>query len=152
MDIFKSRPNYKIIKIVGQGSFGTVFKILDSNDGKYYAIKRIILNEDNEENIKEAENETKIMREIKSENVVKYIDCFKEEDSINIIMEFCEYNDLKTYIKNYKKKNQLIPESIIRTIITELSSGIKEIHSQNVIHRDLKPEKSGYLVIGMYLI
>ena len=140
MDIFKSKPNFKIIKKVGSGAFGSVYKVLDSNDNKIYAIKRVELNDENRENIKVVQNETKILKEIKSYNVVRYIGCFMEEDSFNIIMEFCEYNDLRSYINNFKKQNKKIPESIIRNIIIELSNGIKEIHSKNVIHRDLKPE------------
>ena len=84
---------------------------------------------------------TKILKEIKSDNVVKYIDYFyEEEDYFNIVMEFCEYSDLRSYIKEFKNQNKKIAESVIRLIITELSNGLKDIHSKNVIHRDLKPE------------
>ena len=141
MEVFKSKPNFKIIKKVGGGSFGLVYKVLDKNDNKFYAIKRVELNDQNKDNIKEVENEAKILKEIKSDNVVKYIDYFYEEDdSFNIVMEFCEYSDLRSYIKEFKNQNKKIAESVIRLIITELSNGLKDIHSKNVIHRDLKPE------------
>ena len=140
MEVFKSKPNFKIIKKVGGGSFGLVYKVLDRNDNKFYAIKSVELNEQNKNNIKEVENETKILKEIKSNNVVRYIDCFYEEGTFNIIMEFCEYSDLRSFINNFKKQNKKIAESVIRLIITELTNGIKDIHSKNVIHRDLKPE------------
>ena len=141
MEVFKSKPNFKIIKKVGGGSFGLVYKVLDKNDNKFYAIKRVELNDQNKDNIKEVEKEAKILKEIKSDNVVKYIDYFYEEDgSFNIVMEFCEYSDLRSYIKKFKNENKKIAESVIRLIITELSNGLKDIHSNNVIHRDLKPE------------
>ena len=141
MEVFKSKPNFKIIKKVGGGSFGLVYKVLDKNDNKFYAIKRVELNDQNKDNIKEVEKEAKILKEIKSDNVVKYIDYFYEEDdSFNIVMEFCEYSDLRSYIKKFKNQNKKIAESVIRLIITELSNGLKDIHSNNVIHRDLKPE------------
>ena len=141
MEVFKSKPNFIIIKEVGNGGFGSVYKVKDSNDNKFYAIKRVKLNDENKDIIKEVENEAKILKEIKSDNVVKYIDCFYEgEDSFNIVMEFCEYSDLRSYIKKFKNENKKIAESVIRLIITELSNGLKDIHSNNVIHRDLKPE------------
>ena len=141
MEVFKSKPNFKIIEIVGAGSFGFVYKVKDSNDNKFYAIKRVKLTDENKDNIKKVEYEAKILKEIKSDNVVKYIDYFYEEDdSFNIVMEFCEYSDLRSYIKKFKNENKKIAESVIRLIITELSNGLKDIHSKNVIHRDLKPE------------
>ena len=141
MEVFKSKPNFIIIKEVGNGGFGSVYKVKDSNDNKFYAIKRVKLNDENKDIIKEVENEAKILKEIKSDNVVKYIDYFYEEDgSFNIVMEFCEYSDLRSYIKKFKNENKKIAESVIRLIITELSNGLKDIHSNNVIHRDLKPE------------
>ena len=141
MEVFKSKPNFIIIKEVGNGGFGSVYKVKDSNDNKFYAIKRVKLTDENKDNIKKVEYEAKILKEIKSDNVVKYIDCFYEEDgSFNIVMEFCEYSDLRSYIKKFKNENKKIAESVIRLIITELSNGLKDIHSKNVIHRDLKPE------------
>ena len=141
MEVFKSKPNFKIIEVVGGGSFGLVYKVKDSNDNKFYAIKRVKLTDENKDNIKKVEYEAKILKEIKSDNVVKYIDYFYEEDdSFNIVMEFCEYSDLRSYIKKFKNENKKIAESVIRLIITELSNGLKDIHSNNVIHRDLKPE------------
>ena len=141
MEVFKSKPNFIIIKEVGNGGFGSVYKVKDSNDNKFYAIKRVKLNDENKDIIKEVENEAKILKDIKSDYVVKYIDCFYEgEDSFNIVMEFCEYSDLRSYIKKFKNENKKIAESVIRLIITELSNGLKDIHSNNVIHRDLKPE------------
>ena len=86
------------------------------------------------------ENESNILSSINNPNIVKYYGCFKEKDSFYILMEFCEYNDLNSFIKKYKEKNELIPEPLIRTIIREICNGIKEIHSKKVIHRDLKPE------------
>ena len=141
MEVFKSKPNFIIIKEVGNGGFGSVYKVKDSNDNKFYAIKRVKLNDENKDIIKEVENEAKILKEIKSDNVVKYIDCFYEKDDyFNIVMEFCEYSDLRSYIKKFKNENKKIAESVIRLIITELSNGLKDIHSKKVIHRDLKPE------------
>ena len=49
MEVFKSKPNFKIIKKVGGGSFGLVYKVLDKNDNKFYAIKRVELNDENKD-------------------------------------------------------------------------------------------------------
>ena len=141
MSDFLSRPNYKIIDVIGSGSFGKVFKILDKDSNKIYALKRIDLNNNQfKENLKSIQTETQILKSIKSEHIVQFHEYFKEGDSFYIVMEFCENKDLRSFINNYKKNNKLIHESVIKVITVELCLGIKEIHSKNIIHRDLKPE------------
>ena len=55
-------------------------------------------------------------------------------------MEYGGDLNLKMFIENYKKKNQLIKEEIIENIIFQICSCLKEIHNKNIIHRDLTPE------------
>jgi len=140
MLVIESRPNYKILSKVGSGSYGSVYKIIDTKDNKVYALKKIEINNELEKNISKIENESNILKSIDNPNIVRYYDCFREKDSFYILMEFCEYNDLRSFIDKYKQKKELIPESVIRTISREICNGIKEIHSKNVIHRDLKPD------------
>ena len=55
-------------------------------------------------------------------------------------MEYGGNNNLKQFILNQKKKNQYIEEKIIKDIVIQICSGLKEIHKANIIHRDLTPE------------
>ena len=126
----QSRPNYKIIDRLGNGAYGTVYKILDTNDNKTYALKKIELDNEIEKNISIIENESNILKSVDNPNIIKFYDCFREKNSFYILMEFCEYKDLNSFINKYKKKNELIPESVIRSIFRELCNGLKEIHSK----------------------
>ena len=55
-------------------------------------------------------------------------------------MEYCEGLDLRRFINEHKKKNQLIDEHLIFYFINNICHGLKSIHNQNLIHRDLKPD------------
>ena len=55
-------------------------------------------------------------------------------------MEYCEGQNLKDFIDENIKNNQLIEENKLYKIIRQLCEGIKEIHDKNIIHRDIKPE------------
>ena len=139
MQKFESRPNYEIINKIGGGGFGTVYKMRDNKDKKMYALKSIELNDEFKNNIGSIESMFSTLKSIDNKNIVKYYDFFRENNALYIKMELCENKDLKTFIHNYREKNELIPETAVRAIIREICYGLKEIHSKNVIHRDLKP-------------
>ena len=139
MSIRIKNQEYTIIKELGEGGFGKVYQVLNEKENKYYAIKKILLKNLTEEEIESTKNEANILSNIKSEYIVNYYDSFKDDNSFNILMEYCE-KDLKAFINEYKSKNELIDEDILYGIIVDLCLGIKEIHKKNLIHRDLKPE------------
>ena len=140
MSEFPSLPNFKVIKKLGQGAFGAAYKVLNEEDNNYYVIKKILLKSAKENEINELKNEAKILSNLNSENIVKYYDSFTDNDSFNIIMEYCDGLDLRKFIEEHQKTNELIKKNIILHIISGICNGLKEIHKNNLIHRDLKPE------------
>ena len=139
MEDLENKYHFKIIKEIGSGSFGSVYKIQDKNDNKVYALKKIVLNKKDKEDLDSIKNEAYLLKAIDDENVIKYIDSFFYDDSFYIITEFCSNLDLKSFINEHKKENKLINEQTIWEIIRNLCGGIKAIHNNNMIHRDLKP-------------
>ena len=140
MNIYLGSKNYKIIKELGFGSYGRVYKVLDEKEKKYYALKKIEFKEFSEEELNLYENEAKLLSSIKNEHIVKYYDSSKDNEFFYILIEYCEGLDLKQFIKQYKSKNEKIDEEFIYNIVSDICLGIKEIHQKNLIHRDLKPE------------
>ncbi len=140
MKDFPNKPNYKIIENLGKGSFGSVYKVLNEENNCIYAIKKINLKGVKEEELKLIKNEAKILSSLNSENIVKYFDSFEDNESFNIIMEYCDGLDLRKYINDHKNSNDFIEKDIIYHIILEICKGLKEIHKNKLIHRDLKPD------------
>ena len=133
---FPEKANYKILEKLGQGSFGSAFKVLNEENNKIYVIKKILLKGD----INKIKNEAKILSTLNSNYIVKYFDSFTDKDSFNIIMEYCDGMDLKKYITEHKNSNNMINKRDIYKIITRICLGLKEAHEKCLIHRDLKPE------------
>ena len=133
------KNKYKILKKLGQGSFGSAFKALNNQDQKIVVIKEIELTENKEENA-QIENEGNILSKINSENVVKFYESFIENSFYYLVMEYCDSDSLTHFIEDYRNKNKLIPELTILDIFCQICLGLKEIHSHNIIHRDLKPD------------
>ena len=131
---------YKILNELGEGGFGKAYKVQNKIDKNIYVIKRINIKSKTPEELKTIENEALILKQINNEYIVKYIDSFIDNDHFNIVMEYCDNKDLKSFINIHKNNNELINEEVIYNIILDICYGIKEIHSKNLIHRDLKPE------------
>ena len=55
-------------------------------------------------------------------------------------MEYCNGKNLRSFIDKNMNNCTLIQENILSNIISQLCTGIKEIHNKKIIHRDLKPE------------
>ena len=55
-------------------------------------------------------------------------------------MEYCDGENLKSFIDKHRNNSTLINENILKNIIRQMCIGIKEIHNKKIMHRDLKPE------------
>ena len=143
---FKCISNYKILKRIGFGSSGLVYKVTKKNDisNKIYILKQIPYSEPNlEETTKKAnsaKNEALILSKLSCKYIVKYYDSFIDNDiNLNIIMEYCDNGDLNTYINNQKKLKKYLGENEIWNFFIQISLGLAYIHSKKILHRDLKP-------------
>ena len=140
MEDYPNNPNYKIIENLGQGHFGSSYKVLNKDNNNTYVIKRILLKSINQVELKEIQNDIKILSTINNELILKYYDSFSDNESFNIVIEYCNGLNLRTYLNERKKNNKLIEKDIIYHIISEICKGLKDIHSKKLIHRDLKPD------------
>lgn len=68
---------YERLEKIGQGSFGKVFKIRDRKSKKYFVLKEIDLSVLTPKNIREAENEVKILNVLNHQNILSFIDSYK---------------------------------------------------------------------------
>lgn len=67
---------------------------------------------------------------------MRYFDSFVENRQLNIVMEYCEQGDLETFIKN--QMGRPLPESRIWRYFFQIAEGLLELHSKNILHRDIK--------------
>ena len=129
--------DYKIIEKIGFGAHGLVYKSIKKDNNKIFVIKQIPLFKKNI-NIEEAKNEASILKKINCKFIVKYYESFEENNTFNIIMEYCEKGTLSSLISTLKKKNKHLKENQIWNFFIQISIGLSYLHNKKILHRDLK--------------
>lgn len=150
----KHENKYKMKSIVGQGTFGKVYKAFKSkNTDRYYAIKKISMLKQHMDNIDgfplTSIREIKLLKELRHPNVVKLYEIFTSRGTARknfipttfIVMEYMEHDlwSLEKYKWEFKEKEYrqfTIPQ--IKNILFQILNGIEHLHSKHIIHRDLK--------------
>jgi serine/threonine protein kinase/Flp pilus assembly protein TadD len=128
---------YKIIKELGKGGMGMVYRALDLEVQEEVALK-IIKAEiaRNQAVIERFRNELKVARKVSHRNVCRMHDLGTTEETYYITMEYVEGESLKSYIKRSGK----LPEAEAIRLAEQVCDGLKEAHELGVIHRDMKPQ------------
>ena len=135
-----SLKDFKKEKIIGQGSFGSVYLVRRLEDNKLYAMKTVILDKLEKKEQENSVNEVRILASINHPNVIGYKEAFwdDETNSLNIIMEYADDGDLQTKINFMRKSGGLFSEKIIWEYAIQMILGLKALHDKKIMHRDLK--------------
>lgn len=132
--------DFIIGKVLGKGAFGSVSLVTRKRDGKVYAMKRVNIGKLNKKEKESSLNEIRILASLSHPNIIGYKEAFFDEktNTLNVVMEFAEEGDLEKKIKNNLKKRLNFEEETIWKWIIQLLKGIKYLHENRIMHRDLK--------------
>ena len=135
-----SMDDFVLGKILGKGAFGSVLLVTRKTDNKVYAMKRVNIGKLNKKEKESSLNEIRILASLSHQNIIGYKEAFFDEstNTLNIVMEFAEEGDLEKKIKNNLKKRLNFEEETIWKWIIQLLQGIKYLHDNKIMHRDLK--------------
>lgn len=102
--------NYDYKEIIGKGMYAKVYKALNKEENKYYAIKCLNFKDITEKERLSIETEVNLLKKLKHPNIVLYKDSFiDKENNLNIVTTFCEG---VICIKKYLEKKIIILKKI----------------------------------------
>ncbi|XP_058188999.1 cyclin-dependent kinase F-4-like isoform X1 [Rhododendron vialii] len=126
---------YNIIKEVGDGTFGSVWRAINKQTGEIVAIKKMKRKYYSWEECINL-REVKSLRKMNHPNIVKLKEVIREHDILYFVFEYMECN-LYHLIKD---RGKLFSEAEIRNWCFQVFQGLAYMHQQGYFHRDLKPE------------
>ena len=140
---------YEKVQFLGQGAFGSVYKVVRKNSGTreiIRALKEISkesmdVNEDNKEEIK---NEIEVLKNIDHPNIMKIFEFFEDEKNLYLVNEFCGGGD----VAGMNEKYGLFPEFFLKYVMFQVFLAISFLHSNKVVHGDIKRENIAFVYLG----
>ena len=122
----------ELVEEVGHGSFATVWKAVDGNSKKVFAVK--VVDGRRSVGATEAQKEAMMMEQLDTQFVVAVFGCGFTQNTMAIAMEFFPLGSLQNVLQQDK-----LPSNARVPMLLDIAKAMAYLHTNGIIHRDLKP-------------
>ncbi|KAK3101164.1 hypothetical protein FSP39_001442 [Pinctada imbricata] len=131
--------NFELETTIGEGAFGKVYLCSDRSDkSKKYAMKVIDLTKSSSDERELAAKEAQLLAKIKHKNILEHIESFEKNGALCIVTEFCDQGDLAQFLE--ARNGKILEEARIVEWFQQICSALEYMHSQQMLHRDMKTQ------------
>lgn len=138
--ILGTRPDCKYVKrkLLGQGSFGSAWRVEESATGRVLAAKVMDLNNMSAKDRGFVTNEVKCLSRCNNAHIVRCEDSLERNGMLLIVMEYADGGDLYKQIRARQQTMRYFREHEVVFIFLQLCLALDHIHTNKMMHRDLK--------------
>ena len=139
-----SWDNVKYIrgKLIGQGSFGSVYLALHAFTAQLMAVKQVeipsnqgaVIDAKKNNMVEALKREIALLRELKHPHIVQYLGSSSDANNLNIFLEYIPGGSIAKMLVEYGSLNEHLVVNFVRQILV----GLAYLHSKDIIHRDIK--------------
>ncbi|XP_024157726.1 mitogen-activated protein kinase kinase kinase 1 isoform X1 [Rosa chinensis] len=122
--------NWKKVGHLGNGYFGSVYEVF-ADCGSFFAVKEVSLHDQGR--VSRLEQEIAFLSQFQHENIVQYYGTQKDESKLYIFLELVTKGSLQKLYQTHP-----LTDSHVSVYTRQILQGLKYLHDQNVIHRDIK--------------
>ena len=147
MENLRSLSDYEIIKELGKGAYGTVYKVKRPIDEKIIALKVIKIESTNKKLIKITKKEIDYLKTLSKPSCNPFVICYYDSyynpttEEFLVEMEYIEGKDMHDFVQDMRKDNKKkVLYYYLLLIAKDVTEGLKYIHGKNIIHNDIKLE------------
>eukprot|EP00747_Dinoflagellata_sp_TGD_P167651 gnl/TRDRNA2_/TRDRNA2_192400_c0_seq1.p1 gnl/TRDRNA2_/TRDRNA2_192400_c0~~gnl/TRDRNA2_/TRDRNA2_192400_c0_seq1.p1 ORF type:complete len:467 (+),score=89.34 gnl/TRDRNA2_/TRDRNA2_192400_c0_seq1:101-1501(+) len=126
---------YKVTKVLGDGTYGSVLRAQNKQSGEWVAIKKMKQKYYSWEECMKL-REINALRKLIHPNIIKLKEVIRENDELHLVFEFMDAN----LYEFMKARNKMIPENKVRNIMFQTMQAVQHVHKHGYFHRDMKPE------------
>ncbi|AJO97811.1 Cdc15p [Saccharomyces cerevisiae YJM1444] len=124
---------YHLKQVIGRGSYGVVYKAINKHTDQVVAIKEVVY--ENDEELNDIMAEISLLKNLNHNNIVKYHGFIRKSYELYILLEYCANGSLRRLIS---RSSTGLSENESKTYVTQTLLGLKYLHGEGVIHRDIK--------------
>ncbi|XP_074643571.1 serine/threonine-protein kinase 36-like [Tubulanus polymorphus] len=126
---------YHVLDLIGEGSFGRVYKGRKKLSGQVVALKFIAKTGRSEKDLKNLRREIEIMQGLHNDNIIQMLDSFETDKEVVAVTDYAE-GELFQILED----DGSLPEEQVQAIACQLVSALYYLHSHRILHRDMKPQ------------
>ncbi|KAF2351479.1 Protein kinase domain [Trinorchestia longiramus] len=136
--IFHTMDQYVMLRVLGEGSFGSAVLARYRASSELLVLKRIPLKKLSPQAVVDAMKEVQVLSSLNHPHITQFKHSFEWDGELIIAMEYCGGGDLRTIL--HQRAGVLFPQDRILDWFVQLCLAVKYIHDRHVLHRDIKSQ------------